>query len=173
MKKRYVIVALFTLLFLFVTGSALAQITSGCARADDETTRLETARAILQVNASNYESVINYWAEDIIYKEPVLTNSGRQEMLDYLAAVYGGTAYGFPDDKVVTIKDEATRTDEQGHWIYMATIEWSGTFGTEFYFQRGISVIKSISKGLASILFRSFTIAMDQKFRPTSTAATS
>jgi len=103
MKKAFVISALCALLFLFLAGSALAQIVSGCARTADEATRLETARAVVTVNAANYESLINHWAEDVIYKEPVLTNSGRQEMLDYLAAVFGGTAYGFPDDKAVTI----------------------------------------------------------------------
>jgi len=142
MKKAYVISIFCTLLFLVTTGSALAQVTSGCARTADETTRLATARAILRVNADNYGEVINYWAEDVIYKEPVLTNSGRQEMFDYLAAVFGGTAFGFPTDKVVTINKELYKTHVDGSMTYAATIEWSGTFGTEFYIQKGMSIIK-------------------------------
>lgn len=134
--------AVCTFLPLFITGSALAQVTPGCDPAADEATRLETARALLTVNAANYESVINYWAEDVIYKEPVLTNSGRQEMLDYLAGVFGGTAFGFPMDKAVTIKDELYKTYGDGSMTYLATIQWSGTFGTEFFIQTGMSIIK-------------------------------
>jgi len=142
MKKAFVISALCTLLFLFLTGSALAQIVPGCTRAADETTRVQTARAVIEVNASNYTSLINHWADDVIYKEPVLTNSGRQEMLDYLAAMFGGTAYGFPDDRAVTIKDELWETAPDDSMTYIATREWSGTFGTEFFIQTGMSIVK-------------------------------
>lgn len=142
MKRPFVVSALCALLLLFITEAARAQITPGCARTADEATRLQTARALLQVNAGNYESVINYWAEDVVYREPVLTNSGRQEMLDYLAGVFGGTAFGFPDDKAVTIQDELYKNHGDGSMTYIATIEWSGTFGTEFYIQKGMSVIK-------------------------------
>ena len=142
MKRTLAVYALCTLLLLFFAASAPAQITSGCARAADEATRLETARALVSVNAANYESVINYWAEDGVYREPVLTNSGRQEMLDYLAAVYGGSPFGFPMDKAVTIKDQLYRTHPDGSMTYMATIQWSGTFGTEFFIQKGMSIVK-------------------------------
>ena len=142
MRKAFVVSALCALLFLFITGGAMAQITFVCDRAEDQTTRLETARALLEVNALNYGEVINYWAVDVIYKEPVLTNSGRQEMFDYLDAVFGGTAFGFPTDKVVTINKELYKTDTEGGMTYVATIEWSGTFGTEFYIQKGMSIIK-------------------------------
>jgi Putative metal-binding motif len=154
MKKAFIISAVCSLMLLFIAGSALSQVTSGCARAADEDTRLETARAVLLVNdrpdASqpdgldiyHYTKVINYWAEDVIYKEPVLTNSGRQEMLNYLAAVFGGTPYGFPTDKVVTIKDELHQTHADGSMTYIATIQWSGTFGTQFFIQKGMSIIK-------------------------------
>lgn len=125
-----------------MTGSALAQITPGCDRAADEATRAATARALVDVEADNYESVINYWAEDIIYKEPVLTNSGRQEMLDYLAAVFGGSYYGFPSDKAVTVKDELIKTHPDDSATYIATMEWSATLGTAFYIQTGMSIIK-------------------------------
>ncbi len=149
MKKALVIPTLCTFLLLFITGSALAQITPGCARSADETTRIATARALVEVELANYESVINYWAEDVVYKEPVLTNNGRQEMLDYLDGVFGGTAYGFPDDRDVIIKDDIWKTDpgalpgtEDDTMTYIATMEWSGTFGTEFFIQTGMSIIK-------------------------------
>ena len=114
-----------------------------CSRAADETSRVETARALVTLNASNYLSRINYWAEDVVYREPVWTNTGRAELLDYLSAVFAGTAYGFPADRQVVIKDELYNTHpEDGSMTYMATVEWSGTFGTEFFTQTGMSILK-------------------------------
>jgi len=142
MKKAFVVSAVCTLLFLFMTGSALAQIVPGCARAADETTRLVTARAVLELTASNYASVINYWADDILYKDPFLTNNGRQEMLDYLDAYYSGSIYGWPDDRVVTIKDEVAKTWPDGSMTYVANLQWTGTSPVGFYFQTGMAIIK-------------------------------
>jgi hypothetical protein len=142
MKKAYAISIFCALLFMFMTGSALAQVTTGCARGVTEAARLQTARDLLEIDASNYASRVNYWAEDVVYKEPVLTNHGRHEMFDYLSAMFGSTAYGFPDDKVVTIKDELSEVHPDGSMTYTATIEWSGTFGTEFFIQTGLSIIR-------------------------------
>jgi hypothetical protein len=88
MKKAFVVSAVCTLLFLFITGRALAQpLTPAecavaldpvncCDYAADETTRLETARMILKVHArmvgdppepeddSYYKIAINGWAVD-------------------------------------------------------------------------------------------------------------
>ncbi len=142
MKTMYFISTLCALLVLFATGSALAQIVPGCARADDETTRVETARALLEANAGNYQSVINYWAEDVEHKEPVLTNNGRQEMLDYLDGYYSGSIYGWPDDRVVTIKDETAKTWPDGSMTYIANLQWTGTSAVGSYFQTGMAIIK-------------------------------
>jgi len=86
MKKAYVISIFCTLLFLFTTGSALAQVFTPaqcalkldpvhcCDRSALEATRVETARSILKVNTrpdpsqpdgrdvDHYYRVINYWA---------------------------------------------------------------------------------------------------------------
>ena len=142
MKKTYVISLFCTLLILFITGSALAQITTGCTRAADETTRIETARALLELTPTNYASVINYWAEDIVYKDPVFTNNGREEMLDYLDSYYSGSIYGWPDDRVVTIKDEIAKTWPDGSMTYVANLQWTGTSPLGFYFQTGMAIIK-------------------------------
>lgn len=114
-----------------------------CSRAADEESRIATARALVTINASNYLSRIDYWAEDIVYREPVWTSTGRAELLDYLSALFAGTAYGFPDDRQVAIKNQLYNTHpEDGSMTYMATVEWSGTFGTEFFTQTGMSIIK-------------------------------
>jgi hypothetical protein len=113
-----------------------------CSRAADETSRVETSRALVTLNASNYLSRINYWAEDVVYREPVWTNTGRAEVLDYLSAVFAGTDYGFPADRQVAVKDELYNTQPDGSMTYMATVEWSGTIGTEFFTQTGMSILK-------------------------------
>lgn len=142
MKKTYVVSTLCALLVLFLTGSALAQIVPGCARASDETTRVATARAVLEVNAANYASYINYWADDVEHREPVFTNNGRQEMLDYLDGYYSGSNYGWPDDRVVIIKDEIAKTLPDGSMTYVANLQWTGTSAVGFYFQTGMAIIK-------------------------------
>ncbi len=156
MKKAYGISTLCTLLFLLLTGHALAQPVSGCVLSPDETTRVETARSLLKVNArlgdvDHYDTVINYWADDVTYREPIFTNTGRDEMYDYLKAMFGGTKYGFPDDKELEIRDELYQTYPDGSMTYIATVQWSGTFDLEYYFQTGMSIIKfSPGEGCAS-----------------------
>jgi len=147
MKSAYAISTVFVPLCLLLTTPILAQPLSGCDRATDETTRLETARSLLKVNgragdANHYDNVINYWAEDVTYKDPMFTNTGRDEMYEYLKALFSGTSYGFPRDREVEIRDEVYQAHPDGSMTYMATVQWSGTFGAEYYFQTGMSILK-------------------------------
>jgi Putative metal-binding motif len=125
-----------------VTRCTLPGCVEPCSRAADQASRIATAQALVTLNASNYLSRINYWAADVVYKEPVWTNTGRAELLDYLSAVFAGTAYGFPADRHVVIKDEVYKTHPDDSMTYMATVEWSGTFGTEYFTQTGMSILK-------------------------------
>ena len=125
-----------------VTRCSLPGCAEPCDRDADEESRVETAQALVTLNASNYLSRIKYWAEDIVHREPVWTNSGRAELLDYLSAVFSGSAYGFPADRQVEIKNELYLTHPDDSMTYMATVEWSGTFGTEFFTQTGMSIVK-------------------------------
>lgn len=120
----------------------VAGCVDSCSRGADEASRVETARALLTLNTSNYLSRISYWAEDVVYREPVWTHSGRGQLLDYLSAVFSGSAYGHPDDRQVEIMHELYNSLPDGSLTYMATIEWTGTFGTEFFRQTGMSIIK-------------------------------
>lgn len=142
MQKVFFIVSACALLLLFGCSDGSDRKVLDCSRDADEVSRVLTAQALVTVNAANYTSLINYWAEDVVYKEPVLTNTGRQEMLDYLTAVFSGTPYGFPGDRDVEIRNELYSTAQDGSMTYMATLQWSGTFGTEFFTQTGMSIIK-------------------------------
>jgi hypothetical protein len=99
-----------------------AQPVPGCSRLADEASRVETARAILKVNRDNYMDVINYWAEDAVYKETVVTNHSRQEMWEYLSAVFEKS----PDMELI-IEDELYKSHPDGSMTYMATNRWFGT----------------------------------------------
>jgi hypothetical protein len=137
------------LLFLFITGSALAQ--DPCSAS-----RLATAQQIVTVNGSTYEDIVDLYdyryadTDDhpykFYYKEPVLTNKNRTEMLQYLEALHNDNpdrTYGVPNDRVVVIRDELCKTDtDDGSATYIAAIEWSGDFNKEFYIQTGMSILK-------------------------------
>lgn len=113
-----------------------------CLRGADEASRVETARALVSAEASNYSSLTNYWAEDVVHREPVLTNTGRAEVAEYFEAMFSGSSYGFPADRRVVITNELFTSQPDGGMTYMATVQWSGTFGNEFFLQNGMSIVK-------------------------------
>jgi hypothetical protein len=179
MKSVYVISIFCTLLFLSITGSALADETYGpgvyddecasmpdpdlcCDRAADEATRVETARSILRVHArtvgnppvaeddSHYHIAINGWAvngsgedlyssEDIpaVYQESSLSNLTRQQMFDYLDAIFAWSS-----DMELVIYDEVWETHPDDSMTYMLLNKWFGSTDAGYYEQPGISIVK-------------------------------
>lgn len=71
MKRVFSIVSACALFALFGCSDSSDQESLECSRDADEASRVHTAQALLSMNAGNYASLINYWAEDIVYKEPV------------------------------------------------------------------------------------------------------
>jgi len=119
-----------------------------CDRAADEATRVETAREILKVNAGNYRTVINYWAvkgsgedgvgeDGAVYEETTLRNFTRQEMWEYLNAVFQWSS----DMELVTY-DELWETHPDGSMTYMVVNKWFGSTIGGYYEQPGISIVK-------------------------------
>lgn len=160
MKTAYVLSISFTLTFLVMTGSALAQVFTPaecastldpvhcCDRADDEATRVETARSILKVNAGDYHTVINYWAvngsgedgvgeDGAVYQETTLSNLTRQEMWDYLDVVFAWSS----DMELVTF-DELWETHPDNSMTYMVVNKWFGSTLGGYYEQPGVSIVK-------------------------------
>jgi hypothetical protein len=142
MSRALVIAAIYGALLVSACSDQSNEGADACVRGADEASRLETARALVTVDASSLPSLINYWAEDVVHREPVLTNTGRAEVAEYFAAMFSGSSYGFPQDRHVVIKDELYHSQQDGGMTYMATVQWSGTFGNEFFLQRGMSIIK-------------------------------
>ena len=147
MYKRTLVNFCFVAVYASLANGDCAQPVPGCSRLAEEASRVETAREILQVNRNNYMDVINYWAEDATYKETVVTNHSRQEMWEYLSAVFARS----PDMELI-IEDEIYKTHPDGSMTYMATNRWFGTWqGLGIYFHPGMSIIKFDSgEGCAS-----------------------
>jgi len=168
MKKAFLAVSC-SLLFLLAAGNAPAQVFTPaecaltldpalcCDRAADETTRVDTARSILMVNAreeggvpddDHYYEVINYWAvngsgedgvgeDGAVYQETTLSNFSRQEMWDYLDVIFG-----WYSEMELVIFEEAWETHPDDSMTYMLVNKWFGTTEAGYYEQPGISIVK-------------------------------
>ena len=128
-----------------------------CDRAADEAARVETARQILRVNArvvdgvpdvDHYHTAINGWAvngsgedgvgeDGAVYQESTLSNFGRQEMWDYLDAIFAWSS----DMELVTL-DEIYMTHPDGSMTYMVGNKWFGSTDAGYYEQPGFSIVK-------------------------------
>jgi hypothetical protein len=142
MRRASVIAAICAVLVVSACSDNSAGGASTCSRGADEASRVETARALVTVDASNFRTLIDYWAQDVVHREPVLTNTGRAEVEEYFAAMFSGSSYGFPPDRRVVVRDEVYTSQQDGSMTYMATVQWSGTAGNDFFLQNGMSIIK-------------------------------
>lgn len=142
MRLAIMTLGVFFLLPLIGCSDQSDEETWACSRPVDAQGRLETARALVSVTASNYESLARYWAEDVTYREPVLTSHGRDEVIEYFRAMFSGSKYGFPMDRDVEIRNELQNIEADDSMTYMATLQWTGSFADEFFFQTGMSILK-------------------------------
>ena len=142
MKRASIIAAICVALVVSACSDHSQQDAAACSRPADESSRVETARALVTVDASNFRTLIDYWAQDVVHREPVLTNTGRAEVAEYFAAMFSGSPYGFPLDRKVVVRDEVYKSLEDGSMTYMATVQWSGTAGNDFFLQSGMSIVK-------------------------------
>ena len=128
-----------------------------CDREATEAARVETARQILRVNArvvegvpdvDHYHLAINGWAvngsgedgigeDGAVYQESTLSNFGRQEMWDYLDAIFAWSS----DMELVT-GDEIYVTHGDDSMTYMVGNVWFGTTEAGYYEQPGFSIVK-------------------------------
>ncbi len=171
MKKVCGISALYTLLFLFMTGSALAEVFTAaecestldpancCDQPADEASRVETARSIIRVNAridpvtneknvDHYHRVINLWA----------VNGSGEDGEDEDGAVYKESIlsnnnrqemwdyldviFGWSSDMELVTLDEIYQTHKDRSMTYMVVNVWFGNTDAGYYEQPGISIIK-------------------------------
>ena len=116
-----------TLMLLPVFSDAEA---SGLGRLYRE--RMEIGRALIEVQSTNWPSVLPYYTEDIEYHDPIVDIYGIDMMTEFLGRLFGNSP-----DLVTTIEDETLIGG-----VYTATWTMIGQFSGVPYSAKGISIIK-------------------------------
>ena len=91
--------------------------------ADSDSSRINRelkaiGRALIEVPASNWPSVLQYYTDDIEYQDPIVTIEGIDMMSEFLARLFGSSP-----DLVTTIEDETCING-----MYTATWTMVGAF---------------------------------------------
>jgi hypothetical protein len=89
-------------------------------------------RALIEVQAAEWPSVLPYYTDDIEYYDPIVSIQGIDMMAQFLGGLFGSTP-----DLVTTIEDETCING-----IYTATWTMVGTFAEVPYSAKGMSIIK-------------------------------
>jgi hypothetical protein len=94
--------------------------------------RKKVGRAIVEINSANWPSLLPYYADDIIYQDPIVTIEGVDMMAQFL-----GRLFATSPDLITTVEDEICING-----IYMATWTMDGLFGGVPITAKGMSVVK-------------------------------
>jgi hypothetical protein len=94
--------------------------------------QLNVARALVEIDASNYESLLHLYSQDIAYRDPIVTIDGIRTMSEFLGLLFDSSP-----DLVTTIEDE-TLVDG----IYAATWTMVGQFDGVPFNAKGMSLVK-------------------------------
>ena len=93
--------------------------------------RLAIARAVVEINASNWTDVLPWYADDVVYSDPIVEIQGRETMTAFLGRLFTSA----PD--LVTTVEEETLVDG----VYMATWTMAGRFAGVPYSAKGMSIV--------------------------------
>jgi len=94
--------------------------------------RLAIGRALIEVQSTNWPSVLPYYTTDIEYHDPIVTVYGLELMSQFLARLFTSSP-----ELVTTIEDETCING-----IYTATWTMVGAFDGVPYNAKGMSIIK-------------------------------
>jgi len=94
--------------------------------------RMEIGRALIEVQSTNWPSVLQYYANDIEYHDPIVDIYGLETMAEFLGRLFASSP-----DLVTTIEDETLIGN-----TYTATWTMVGQFSGVPYSAKGISIIK-------------------------------
>jgi len=128
MKKCIVTSAVLVVIILLLPMMVSAE--SDMSRINRE--RKAIGRALLEVQATNWPSLLQYYTDDIEYNDPIVSIQGIDMMSEFLARLFTSSP-----DLVTTIEDE---TCVNG--IYAASWTMTGYFNDVFYTAKGMSIIK-------------------------------
>jgi hypothetical protein len=94
--------------------------------------RLNVGRALVEINASNWQSLLPYYTDDYQYYDPIVYIDGFDELVPFFARLFTSSP-----DLVTTVEDEMLVGD-----VYTATWTMEGKFDGVPYEAKGMSILK-------------------------------
>jgi hypothetical protein len=94
--------------------------------------RLEVGRALVEINATNWQSLLPYYADDYQYYDPIVYINGFDELVPFFARLFASSP-----DLITTVEDEMLVGD-----VYTATWTMVGKFDGVPYEAKGMSILK-------------------------------
>ena len=94
--------------------------------------RLEIGRALVEINASNWQSLLPYYSEDYEYHDPIVDIYGFDTLVPFFARLFASSP-----NLVTTVEDEMLIGG-----VYTATWTMVGSFNGVPYSAKGMSILK-------------------------------
>ena len=94
--------------------------------------RLKIGRALIEINGETWPSLLQYYADDIEYHDPIVNIYGIETMVPFLARLFADSP-----DLITTVEDESLVDG-----VYTATWTMAGQFGGIPYSAPGMSIVK-------------------------------
>lgn len=94
--------------------------------------QMEIGRALVEINADNWTSLLQYYANNIEYRDPIVEIDGIDIMTEFL-----GRLFSSAPDLVTTVEDESLVRG-----VYTATWTMTGQFGGVPFSAKGMSIVK-------------------------------
>ena len=95
--------------------------------------RLAVGRALIEVQAGNWPTIMPYYAEDIEYHDPIVDIFNKADMTEFLARLFTSSS------NLITIVEDETCVNG----VYMASWTMTGNFDTVPYTAKGMSTRRS------------------------------
>jgi hypothetical protein len=94
--------------------------------------QLEIGRALIEINAANWPSLLQYYTDDIEYHDPIVDIYGIDTMAEFLARLFSSSP-----DLITTVEDETLING-----VYSATWTMVGQFDGVPFSAKGMSIVK-------------------------------
>jgi hypothetical protein len=94
--------------------------------------RLEIGRALVEINASNWQSLLPYYTDDYEYHDPIVDIYGFDTLVPFFARLFASSP-----NLVTTVEDEMLIDG-----VYTATWTMVGSFNGVPYSAKGMSILK-------------------------------
>ncbi|MBN2564611.1 MAG: nuclear transport factor 2 family protein [Candidatus Eisenbacteria bacterium] len=134
-----------------VLAIAVALLIPMAAGAESDMSRINQqrkaiGRALVEINAENWASLLQYYEDDIEYHDPIVTIEGIGTMAEFLGRLFAGGP-----DLITTVEDETCING-----MYSATWTMAGSLAGVPYTAKGMSVIKFRPRSLKAYYSRDY-----------------